>query len=682
MDVTKYALGKRCSLLKVSETQAEVLAKAHCLMMIHAGVNKNISNEAIYLNIETSWKGMESFYLLNKEKNKNLDIPLRVSIDDHDDRIYQCVAAIIKSKQCNPNSTYAKIRKSAFWGFSHDGITKFSKDLLGVFLQGVDEDGDPLVAVERLRRIPGGHTGETIAEHLVTVIADVLDVEKSAFDEIYRLLEGTDGYDDRIKPPEFFRLGKILRIDQESKEIHIKAENTPIANTGDGVASNGKASRILCCCYGFGTPSYHCSCHSVDLVIKRMAKSKTMSVPEVVETYNHLRPIIKHFQNSTKSKERLDKALEILHLNKLNLISWGGTRMCHFMTACHRAVEILPACHDALFSLKVREEERNALFTHCSLYVMCLMADLKPHFKDAFLRKNDKKVVLVSSVYRSGQKFCDDLPKIVTTRADDFCAGLHFDGNNNLIAQLTINNSTHTFVLNRNSRPRRGTSQEESLNAIKAQLENVKSDVMKNAIENVKSLTAKEETCYFMWAGLDLESKFDVSERLVNLSPLVSLFTEGRIQQVLDVNDCKTAVVWQGYTVYLHHPRRLMGSAEEFEKEFREGWPKISKMWLNYCLKTDAKQRDQLEVIKQFLHENASVYPNMCTLFYIMLATPANTSNVERAYSILEIICQPRRNKLTVDHLEQLFLLSVMREEVGDVSGYVECLKYLEKNEY
>ena len=74
------------------------------------------------------------------------------------------------------------------------------------------------------------------------------------------------------------------------------------------------------------------------------------------------------------------------------------------------------------------------------------------------------------------------------------------------------------------------------------------------------------------------------------------------------------------------------------------------------------------------------MYPNFCCFLYIMLSTPANTSNVEHAYSILEIICQPRRNKLTVEHLEKLFLLTVMKEKVLNVSDYMECLDYLEKS--
>ena len=72
--------------------------------------------------------------------------------------------------------------------------------------------------------------------------------------------------------------------------------------------------------------------HSSDLVMKRMAKSKTMSVPEVVRTYDCLRRVIKHFEMSTKSKEKLNETLATLEMNQLKLLSWGGTRMTHFVT--------------------------------------------------------------------------------------------------------------------------------------------------------------------------------------------------------------------------------------------------------------------------------------------------------------------------------------------------------------
>ena len=108
--------------------------------------------------------------------------------------------------------------------------------------------------------------------------------------------------------------------------------------------------------------------------------------------------------------------------------------------------------------------------------------------------------------------------------------------------------------------------------------------MIKDAIDNVTSLTGKQETCYFMWSALDLKSKMTIQEQIDNLRVLVILFTDAKIHEVLNYEDCETAFVWQGFTVFLHHPRRIMGTVEEFEEEFRAGWHKMGKMWLSHCI--------------------------------------------------------------------------------------------------
>ena len=129
-DVSKFVLGKNCSLTAKSDTVAERFAKSHCLMMVHAGVNKNISNEAIYEMYDTSMKGMESYYIMNKDIFKgqmNLEPPLRVGLNEHDDYIYKCIDVITDMKQDDPNSSYHKIKKSLFGGFPMMLLTSLGK---------------------------------------------------------------------------------------------------------------------------------------------------------------------------------------------------------------------------------------------------------------------------------------------------------------------------------------------------------------------------------------------------------------------------------------------------------------------------------------------------------------------------------------------------------------------------
>ena len=59
----------------------------------------------------------------------------------------------------------------------------------------------------------------------------------------------------------------------------------------------------------------------------------------------------------------------------------------------------------------------------------------------------------------------------------------------------------------------------------------------------------------------------------------------------------------------------------------------------------------------------------MCQLIRIMISIPANTGWIKRAYSILELICQQRRNRLGIDNIKKLFFLGVLKLKVKD--GFV-----------
>ena len=52
---------------------------------------------------------------------------------------------------------------------------------------------------------------------------------------------------------------------------------------------------------------------------------------------------------------------------------------------------------------------------------------------------------------------------------------------------------------------------------------------------------------------------------------------------------------------------------------------------------------------------------NVCKLLQILIATPCNTLCAERGYSLLQIVCAPRRNHLKPEHLDALFLLVALK---------------------
>ena len=136
-------------------------------------------------------------------------------------------------------------------------------------------------------------------------------------------------------PPKYFKLGKLKTLDVENQTIEIEASpNIPVGNCGDGVAVNTKAARIMCSLYGILSPAFRCASHSSDGTLKRIARSKTMCVDEMVELYAlSMSPVVKHFSYSAKNGETLDRAMELLEMTPLHLLSWCGTRMAHFLDA-------------------------------------------------------------------------------------------------------------------------------------------------------------------------------------------------------------------------------------------------------------------------------------------------------------------------------------------------------------
>ena len=83
-----------------------------------------------------------------------------------------------------------------------------------------------------------------------------------------------------------------------------------------------------------------------------MAKSKTMSVPEVAKTCACLHS--KDFEMSTKSNDKLNDALAILGMNQLKLLLWGGTGMAHFVTACKEFTKLLPGAYNCMYSTNIK----------------------------------------------------------------------------------------------------------------------------------------------------------------------------------------------------------------------------------------------------------------------------------------------------------------------------------------
>ena len=124
-------------------------------MIVYSGINKKLSNEAIFYIYDVSMKGMENQYLFNLQCFKHdgesqnvtslLEPPIRIALNK--DTIYDCVSAFIKAYKYSQNLSYTTISNSLFLDFSHNLITNFGMELVGISIQRTGTNSkEPIIA--------------------------------------------------------------------------------------------------------------------------------------------------------------------------------------------------------------------------------------------------------------------------------------------------------------------------------------------------------------------------------------------------------------------------------------------------------------------------------------------------------------------------------------------------------
>ena len=107
-----------------------------------------------------------------------------------------------------------------------------------------------------------------------------------------------------------------------------------------------------------------------------------------------------------------------------------------------------------------------------------------------------------------------------TLQDKEFNRSISSDHYGNTRGKFFLNNNEHDIQFNRQSRSHRNVTPEESLQNIK-KLEKIQIDVLQNAEENMRSLVAKEKSCFYMWSSLDLEDKSSIVQSKEKLKPLL-----------------------------------------------------------------------------------------------------------------------------------------------------------------
>ena len=210
-----------------------------------------------------------------------------------------------------------------------------------------------------LTKCPEAFSSEDLVELLMKEIAKVkvLSTAECGFNQVHDVLSGVVDRAELQPCPQYFKMTKLEHLTSEEKTIKLIAvmPSIPVANCGDGVSTNLKAGRIISEDMGWPISSNRCASHSCDGTLKRIVTSKTMNVAEVVSCYEALRFVIQHFKQSIKDKDILEESMKILNMTPVRLWTWGGTRMGHFLTACHKTYKNLIPVYNALYSISLKE---------------------------------------------------------------------------------------------------------------------------------------------------------------------------------------------------------------------------------------------------------------------------------------------------------------------------------------
>ena len=85
-----------------------------------------------------------------------------------------------------------------------------------------------------------------------------------------------------------------------------------------------------------------------------------------------------------------------------------------------------------------------------------------------------------------------------TLQDKEFNRSISIDHYGNTRGKFFLNTNEHDIQFNQQSHSHRNVTPKESLQNIK-KLEKIQNDVLQNAEENMRSLVAKEKSCFYMW---------------------------------------------------------------------------------------------------------------------------------------------------------------------------------------
>ena len=341
---------------------------------------------------------------------------------------------------------------------------------------------------------------------------------------------------------------------------------------------------------------------------------------------------------------------------------WSG-----FLDACIQASSIVVPFLDTLVTAEIRDEESKYILSPKGIYLLQLFADLHPIFAYSYLHRVDSDHILLCEVQRIAIETAntfDNEETLPTPLANALYDNISTDDHSNIIAIFDIKGKKHRLALNTK------VTRSFSIEDVKAKLVDSKRGILKCMADNIRDQN-DELSLSALMSAFDLLSEDDFDTRAEKVSALFDIFgtdSENSLEK------------WNGFEVKLIYQRRLKCTKPELQAQFQKTFIKMNTMTQDLKKATEkSKPLTQKDLWKPFLDNNEFTCPMICRLVKIMFSIPPNTGWVERAYSILEMICQKRRNKMSIETLAPLFFLGVSKMKVRDSFGYDQEIKNIVK---
>ena len=660
-------------------------SKEFMVEVIHTGARKLISNETsleFYSKVMDGVRGYHNVIVKKFEFPDGQCLPPPPKVTVHKDNIGKVHKCLFKSYKDSgdPENPYNQFMHSAngeIYSIMHDGIQKFNRELNGVVVRYVTDDLDVINLPWMLEEIPGGSlNSDKLISHLFHVMSSIQQAQSPSIEtadkEITRILLTSMELNDFPKPPEYFKCCRLLSYDLDPNIIELEFLACPILVSADGCSTNTKAGREIVEKYGFVCLCLRCAVHAADGTLKRMAKSKTMSVQAVVDFLVIFRKIMKHFQNSGKSTAALNAVLVVMHMKKVHMVSFCPTRMAYLLTSCAQGVELLGPVCDVLITLDVKKEQRDYFLGPESMIIMHILADVEPVFKKNFLKVLDTDDCLIIDVFRINEDFHKLLSDgLEYPKLDKFLSNLSEDDDGNVILEVMTGGNIQTITLNvssKSNRARKGVIITDKIQLIRNKAEELKNQITANMMENVEDQSQADTIVEYSSAFDMHRTCLTFEERIEYVQQLSSIYCTDYVHHIEEEGD----PFWDDYDISISYPEKIGCDVETLLDEYRNLWSVCNKSWKHF-------QKDKKDGNRQFWKKMASLHrithPHLFQLVDILFAMAPSTGFLERSYSKLAKICFKDRNKLTSDHLQYLYFLGILNNEEFD---YKEAVKLLE----